>query len=372
MATSFRNVIQGAQYRSDQSVNGAGPHNSERTTDAEWRFLCNRAVNSLWRLASAARPDFQMTSVDFTLVSGGSAVFPLPSNFYDEIDVVFSPDQPGEYSLGSFAFQNRRAPGGWFPANFGGTTNYGGNSIRIMGDNLYVEPSLRAGGNYRLWFCPKPKLIRIDSTPIFNGTVRLTTAAALPANIASGSAGFGRQLTATANGALSIDGTAANIGDKVLVNLEANQINNGIFNVNDPGSAGTPWILQRASTTVTTGNLGFMVYTSDGATNVDVFFETTSLATVVDTTAWIWAEAFIEPIIEQFSELLELMTAIPAMLRDDDLDPKPLQLRAYGPNGMDGGLIGEMKAYFRQIRMGGTVTKMIDCDAKGPRSPWSL
>lgn len=366
MATTFRNVIQGAQYRSDQSVNGAGPHNGERTTDGEWRFLCNRAVNSLWRLASAARPDFQMTSFDFTLVSSGSASVALPSWFYSEIDVCWSPDTPAEYSLGSFAFQNRRSPGGWFPANFGGTANYGGNAIRIMGDNLYVEPSLRAGGNYRLWFCPKPKLIRADQTALVAATVPLPV-------IAAGS-GLSKTLTAASNGILSIDGVSPPANSTVLITAQSNAVDNGIYTVANVGSVGSPYILIRVSLALTNGtNLGTMVYVSSGTSNIDLFFETVNPSTtVVDTTPWVWSEAFIEPIIEQFSELLELTTAIPAMQRDDDLDPKPLIMRAYGPDGQTGGLTGEMKAYFRQIRMGGYVQKMTDCDARGPRSPWSM
>src|SRR6185312_169302 len=244
MSTKFRDVIQGAQYRSDQSVNGVGPHNGERTTDGEWRFLLNRSINSMWRLASSARPDFQVTSVDFSLISGGSASFPLPSNFFGEIDVCWSPDQPNEYSLGSFSWANRRAPGGWFPANFGGTTNYGGNSIRIMGDTLFVEPSFRAAGNYRLWFCPKAKNIRADLT------VRLASTAAIPPHTSSG-IGLGHTLFGTTVAILTLDGSPTIAGDLILIKNEVDN-NNGVYVVNQPGDGvSVPFLVTRASTAVT-------------------------------------------------------------------------------------------------------------------------
>jgi len=367
MSTTFRSVWQGAAFRADLSVNGIGPHASERVTDPEWRTLLNKAVLSAWRIAAAARPDFQVTSQDFTINSGGSASFAVPAWFFDVIDVVWGPDTAAEYSLGPFAWQNRRSPGGWFPANFGGIYNIGGSSARLMGSNIYIEPSLRAGGTYRLWFCPIPKQIRADAT------VALATTTLLPAYNVSGPAGFGHTLTATANGALTLDGTVVSAGTQVLVKnetLDATQ--NGIYNVSNPGSGGAPFVLARpASPGPTTSGFGTMVQVSGGATQADLFFETTSLTTVIDSTAWTWSEAFIEPALDQFSELLELMTAIPAMQRDDDLDPKPLILRAFGADGQSG-LAGELKAYFRQTRTGNAPSKMVDTDARGPRSPWSI
>jgi hypothetical protein len=368
MSTTFRSVWQGAAFRADLSVNGLGPHASERVTDPEWRTLLNAAIKSAWRIAAAARPDFQVTFQDFTITSGGSASFAVPAWFFDVIDVVYGPDTAAEYSLGPFAWQNRRSPGGWFPANFGGIYNIGGSSARLMGSSIYIEPSLRAGGTYRLWFCPNPKLIRADLT------VALATIAQLPAYVATGT-GISHQLAAVANGALSIDGTPVTTGMLVLIQNEPTlgglTSNNGVYSVSNPGSGGAPYVLSRASTAVTNGNVGTMVQCTGGATNVDLFFETTSLTTVVDSTAWTWTEAFIEPALEQFSELLELTTAIPPMQRDDDLDPKPLVLRAFGADGT-GGLAGEMKAYFRQTRTGNAPSKMVDTDARGPRSPWSI
>lgn len=80
-------------------------------------------------------------------------------------------------------------------------------------------------------------------------SVRVATTAALPAYTAAGS-GVGKTLTADANGALAIDGVSPlSIGDRVLVKDEGTgtDVDNGIYTVTDPGSAGTPWELTRAT-----------------------------------------------------------------------------------------------------------------------------
>ena len=74
---------------------------------------------------------------------------------------------------------------------------------------------------------------------------RLATAAALPAHTRAGST-----LTASANGALSIDGIAVNNGDRVVVKNEgASHLEHGVYDVTDKGSGGAPdgWPCARGS-----------------------------------------------------------------------------------------------------------------------------
>lgn len=75
------------------------------------------------------------------------------------------------------------------------------------------------------------------------------TVAALPANTyANGALGVGATLTANANGALPlIDTVSLVVGNRVLIKNEVAQLKNGIYVVTDLGSAGTPWILTRAT-----------------------------------------------------------------------------------------------------------------------------
>jgi hypothetical protein len=83
---------------------------------------------------------------------------------------------------------------------------------------------------------------------VVHPAVRLATVAALPANTYSnGTAGVGATLTATANGALTIDSVAVATSDRVLIQNEVNQAYNGAYTVTQTGSAGTPYILTRAT-----------------------------------------------------------------------------------------------------------------------------
>jgi len=88
----------------------------------------------------------------------------------------------------------------------------------------------------------------------FHQACRLATTAALPANTYNnGAFGVGATLTANANGALSVDGTLTVAGNRVLVKNEAAGANNGVYTVTQVGTAGTPYILTRATDYNTAG-----------------------------------------------------------------------------------------------------------------------
>jgi hypothetical protein len=82
----------------------------------------------------------------------------------------------------------------------------------------------------------------------FHEAVALATTAALPANTYNnGTAGVGATLTGNTNGALSVDSTLTIVAERILVKNEAAGANNGVYVVTQVGSAGTPYILTRAS-----------------------------------------------------------------------------------------------------------------------------
>ena len=82
----------------------------------------------------------------------------------------------------------------------------------------------------------------------FHEAVALATTAALPANTYNnGTSGVGATLTATANGALSVDSTLTVVAERILVKNEVAGANNGVYVVTQVGSAGTPYILTRAT-----------------------------------------------------------------------------------------------------------------------------
>ena len=88
----------------------------------------------------------------------------------------------------------------------------------------------------------------------FHEAVSLATTAPLPANTYNtGTSGVGATLTATANGALSVDSTLTIVAERILVKNEATQANNGVYVVTQVGSVGTPYILTRATDFNTVG-----------------------------------------------------------------------------------------------------------------------
>ncbi len=114
----------------------------------------------------------------------------------------------------------------------------------------------------------------------FHQSCRLATTTALAANTYNnGSSGVGATLTANANGALSIDGVAVAFGNRVLIKNESNQAYNGVYTVTQTGSAGTPYILTRATDFDTAGS---------GVDQIDAgdFFLITAGATLANT-SWV-------------------------------------------------------------------------------------
>jgi len=157
-----------------------------------------------------------------------------------------------------------------------------------------LSASLSGGSTYTLTNLPTPSAATDAATKGYvdalangldwKGSCRLATAAALPAY--TGSSGT---LTASANGALTVDGVAVAVADSILVKNEGSA-RNGVYTVSAAGSAGTPWVLVRrtdadASAEVTSGLSVFVVAGSTNAstgwvlTTADpIVLETTVLA----------------------------------------------------------------------------------------------
>lgn len=111
----------------------------------------------------------------------------------------------------------------------------------------------------------------------YKDSVRVATAAALPANTRSGGT-----LTANANGALNdtgIDGvTDLALNERVLVKNESSSLKNGIYIVSNLGSAGSPWVLDRAGDADEDAEVtsGLMVSVEEGSTIAGHTFKLTT------------------------------------------------------------------------------------------------
>src|SRR6185312_14610521 len=63
----------------------------------------------------------------------------------------------------------------------------------------------------------------------------------------NGTAGVGATLTAGSNGALTIDGYAVLLNDRVLVKNQASALQNGAYTLTTLGNGGVPYVLTRAT-----------------------------------------------------------------------------------------------------------------------------
>lgn len=114
----------------------------------------------------------------------------------------------------------------------------------------------------------------------FHQSCRLATVAALPScTYSNGSSGVGATLTATANGALSVDSTAVVATNRILVKNQVNQAQNGVYVVTQVGNGSTPFILTRATDFDTPGT---------GVNQIDAgdFFLITAGSTLANT-SWV-------------------------------------------------------------------------------------
>ncbi len=118
-------------------------------------------------------------------------------------------------------------------------------------------------------------------------TVDAVTTAALPANTYNNAGGgVGATLTANANGAFpTIDGQTAGVGKIYLVKNEATKTKNGVYRLSTLGTAGTAWVLTRATNSDSTAELDnqivFAAY--NGGTNGRRYFIQTTASPTVGT-----------------------------------------------------------------------------------------
>jgi hypothetical protein len=105
-------------------------------------------------------------------------------------------------------------------------------------------------------------------------SVLAATATALAANTYSnGSSGIGATITASANGALTIDGQSVAVNDRVLIKDESSASHNGIYVVTAAGSGAAPFVLTRATDFDLASEIpGAYVFVENGTVNNAVSF----------------------------------------------------------------------------------------------------
>ena len=126
-------------------------------------------------------------------------------------------------------------------------------------------------------------------------SVFVATAAALPAyTYNNGTAGVGATITASANGALVVDGeTITTLGTRVLVKNETagNAPYNGIYTLTTAGGVSTAFVLTRSlDMNIAAEFDGAFTFISTGATLADTGFVQTAPVTVVGTSPVVWTQ----------------------------------------------------------------------------------
>ena len=120
---------------------------------------------------------------------------------------------------------------------------------------------------------------------------KVATTANLAAAYNNGSSGVGATLTASGNGALSVDGVGLSTNDRVLVKDQSTGGHNGIYKVTNAGGASAAFILTRTTDADTAAELtSAAVFVSSGTVNADIAFTQTADSITVGTTALVWTK----------------------------------------------------------------------------------
>ena len=107
----------------------------------------------------------------------------------------------------------------------------------------------------------------LDTKP----SCRVATTANLSATYSNGTAGVGATLTATGNGAISIDGVSPTTNDRILVKDQSTAAQNGIYVVTTVGDGSSAFVLTRATPEDQPAELtgGSFVFVEEGTANAN-------------------------------------------------------------------------------------------------------
>ena len=107
----------------------------------------------------------------------------------------------------------------------------------------------------------------LDTKP----SCRLGTTVNLAATYSNGTAGVGATLTASSNGALSLDGSTPSVADRILVKNQTSASENGIYTVTTVGDGSTAFVLTRATPEDQPSELsgGAFVFVEEGSLNAN-------------------------------------------------------------------------------------------------------
>lgn len=114
----------------------------------------------------------------------------------------------------------------------------------------------------------------------------------------NGTAGVGATLTATFNGAATVDGVILSVGDLVLFKDQTADFENGVYQLTTNGTAGTPSIFTRSTTFDSAIEIpaGQGIGVGQGTINADTVWLQTEIVTTIGASPILFREAGIRPI----------------------------------------------------------------------------
>jgi len=127
------------------------------------------------------------------------------------------------------------------------TTALGYTPVNKAGDTMTGSLTLNADPTNALHAATKQYVDNVATGLDVKRSVRTATTVNLAATYDNGTSGVGATLTASANGAISIDGISLVLNDRVLVKDQTTGLQNGIYYVSQVGDVGNPFILTRAT-----------------------------------------------------------------------------------------------------------------------------
>lgn len=145
-----------------------------------------------------------------------------------------------------------------------GTTDLDTRYVNLTGDTLTGFLTLHADPTSPLHAANKRYVDEVAQGLSIKPSDYVATTGSLSATYSTAN----NTLTATANGAISVDSTSLSLGQTVLVKDQSNVYENGSYEVTQVGDASNPWILTRASFMDETDEIGgAFEFVENGATN---------------------------------------------------------------------------------------------------------
>jgi hypothetical protein len=128
----------------------------------------------------------------------------------------------------------------------------------------------------------------VDLKDAVESKFKMPVRLAATANLVATYVPAAKTLTAAANGALTLDGVAAAVGNRVLIIGQSTATQNGVYDVTNAGNVSAPWVLTRSSDFDESTDIyaGAKVHVAEGNDNADVTYVlATDDPIILDTTA---------------------------------------------------------------------------------------